>query len=97
MMKKIIALCALGLTSMLFAEAPALFKKCVAWHGVDGKKVGISPKPLAVLSKEEALKFLHGYKDKTIKSPKANIMFNQVKNLSDADLETLAEYISTLK
>lgn len=96
-MKKVVALCALGLASMLFAEAPALFKKCVACHGADGKKVGVAPKPLAGLSKQEASDFLHGYKNKTIKSPKANIMFGQVKNLSDADIETLAEYISTLK
>ncbi|WP_027327442.1 c-type cytochrome [Helicobacter pametensis] len=96
-MKKIIALCAIGFASIMFAQAPALYNKCVACHGKDGKKVGIAPKALAGLSKQEVLDFLHGYKDKTIKSPKANLMYNQVKNLSDADMETLANYISTLK
>lgn len=96
-MKKIVALCALGLTSMLFAEVPAVYKKCVTCHGADGKKVGVAPKAIAGLSKEEALQFLHGYKDKTIKTPKANTMYIQVKNLSDADMEALAEYMATLK
>lgn len=96
-MKKIVALCALGLASMLFAEAPAIFKKCVACHGVDGKKVGIAPKAIAGLKKEEIVTLLHGYKNKTIKNPKANIMYGQAKNLSDADIDALATYISSLK
>ncbi|MCE3046552.1 c-type cytochrome [Helicobacter kayseriensis] len=96
-MKKIIAICVLGLSSMMFAQAPALFNKCVACHGKDGKKVGIAPQPLAGLSKDEVVKFLQGYKNQTIKSPKANMMYSQAKNLSDADINTLAEYIATLK
>lgn len=96
-MKKIVALCALGLASMLFAEVPAVYKKCVTCHGADGKKVGVAPKAIAGLSKEEALNFLKGYKDKTIKTPKANTMYIQVKNLSDADMDALADYIATLK
>ncbi len=96
-MKKIVALCALGLASMLFAEAPAVYKKCATCHGADGKKVGVAPKAIAGLSKKEALDFLVGYKNKTIKTPKANTMFIQVKNLSDADMNALADYIATLK
>lgn len=96
-MKKIIALCALGLASMLLAEVPAVYKKCVTCHGADGKKVGVAPKAITGLSKQEALDFLHGYKNKTIKTPKANTMFIQVKNLSDADMDALADYIATLK
>lgn len=96
-MKKIVTLCALGLASMLFAEVPAVYKKCVTCHGADGKKVGVAPKAIAGLSKEEALNFLKGYKDKTIKTPKANTMYIQVKNLSDADMNALADYIATLK
>ncbi|ANV98606.1 cytochrome C [Helicobacter enhydrae] len=96
-MKKIVALCALGLASMLFAEAPAVFKKCVACHGADGKKVGVAPKAIAGLPKEEVIKFLNGYKNKTIKTPKAAIMYAQAKNLSDADIAALADYLSALK
>lgn len=96
-MKKIVALCALGLASILFAEAPAVYKKCTTCHGVDGKKVGVAPKAIAGLSKQEALDLLQGYKNKTIKTKKANTMFIQVKNLSDADMNALAEYIATLK
>lgn len=96
-MKKIVALCALGLASMLFAEAPAVYKKCVTCHGVDGKKVGVAPKAITGLSKEQALELLHGYKNKTIKTKKANTMFIQVKSLSDADMNALADYIATLK
>lgn len=96
-MKKIVALCALGLASMLFAEVPAVYKKCVTCHGVDGKKVGVAPKVITGLSKQEALDFLNGYKNKTIKTPKANTMYIQVKNLSDEDMNALADYIATLK
>lgn len=96
-MKKIIAICALGFASMAFAQAPALYNKCVACHGKDGKKVGVAPKAIAGLTKDQVVTMLKGYKDKTIKSPKANLMYNQVKNLSDADINTLADYISTLK
>ena len=96
-MKKIIALCAIGLASMLFAEAPAVFKKCVACHGADGKKVGIAPKAIAGLSKEELVNFLNGYKNKTIKTPKASMMYAQAKNLTDADIEALVNYLSSLK
>lgn len=96
-MKKVAALCALGLASMLFAEVPAVYKKCVTCHGADGKKVGVAPKAITGLSKQEALDFLNGYKNKTIKTPKANTMYIQVKNLSDADMNALADYIATLK
>lgn len=96
-MKKLIAICALGFASMMFAQAPAIYNKCVACHGKDGKKVGVAPKALAGLTKEEVVSFLQGYKNKTIKSPKANLMYAQAKNLSDADINTLAEYIATLK
>lgn len=96
-MKKILALCALGFASMLFAEAPAIYKKCAACHGNDGKKVGIAPKPLAGLSKAEATNMLKGYRDKTIKTPKAAVMYAQAKNLSDADIDALADFIASLK
>lgn len=96
-MKKILALCALGFASMLFAEAPAIYKKCIACHGADGKKVGIAPKAIGGMSKEEVGKWLKGYRDQTIKTPKAAVMYAQAKNLSDADIEELAAYISTLK
>ncbi|RDU69690.1 cytochrome C [Helicobacter cholecystus] len=96
-MKKFVAIFALGLASMLFAEAPAVYKKCTTCHGVDGKKVGVAPKPIAGLSKQQAIDLLTGYKNKTIKTPKANTMFIQVKNLSNEDINTLAEYIATLK
>ena len=54
-MKKFVAIFALGLASMLFAEAPAVYKKCVSCHGLDGKKVGVAPKAIAGLSKQQAL------------------------------------------
>lgn len=96
-MKKILALCALGFASTLFAEAPALYKRCVACHGIDGKKVGIAPTAIGGMPKEELIKQLKGYRDQTIKTPKASVMYAQAKNLSDADIEELAAYISTLK
>ena len=38
-MKKLLLLTLLGFASLAFADAPAAFKKCVACHGPDAKKI----------------------------------------------------------
>lgn len=99
-MKKLLFLTLLSFASFAFAEAPAVFKKCIACHGPDAKKVAPGSKgnvTIAGMAKDELVKQLKGYKAKTADNGgKAIIMYGQAANLSDADIEALADYISKL-
>nr|WP_317404496.1 c-type cytochrome [uncultured Helicobacter sp.] len=99
-MKKLLFLTLLSFASFAFAEAPAAFKKCIACHGPDAKKVAPGSKggiTIAGMAKDELVKQLKGYKAKTADNGGAKaIMYGQAANLSDADIEALADYISKL-
>lgn len=99
-MKKLLFLTLLSFASFAFAEAPAVFKKCIACHGADAKKVAPGSKgnvTIAGMAKDELIKELKGYKAKTADNGGAKaIMYGQAANLSDADIEALADYISKL-
>ncbi|RDU72011.1 cytochrome C [Helicobacter anseris] len=97
-MKKFALLALLGAASLCFAEAPAAFKKCQMCHGPTGQKLAPGSKTIiAGLPKDKLLADLKGYKAGTTDNGgNKNIMYAQMKNVSDADIEALAEYISTL-
>ncbi|PAF52713.1 c-type cytochrome [Helicobacter sp. 13S00477-4] len=100
-MKKILALTLLGALSIgIAAEAPAAFRKCVACHGINGQKVAPGAKggvTIAGLPKTKLLADLKGYKAGTADNGGAKaIMYGQMKNVSDTDIEALADYISKL-
>ena len=99
-MKKLLFLTLLSFASFAFAEAPAVFKKCIACHGADAKKVAPGSKggvTIAGMAKDELVKELKGYRAKTAENGGAKaIMYGQAANLSDADIEALADYISKL-
>ncbi|AWK61318.1 cytochrome c553 [Helicobacter cinaedi PAGU611] len=99
-MKKLLFLTLLSFASFAFAEAPAVFKKCIACHGADAKKVAPGSKggvTIAGMAKDELVKELKGYRAKTADNGGAKaIMYGQAANLSDADIEALADYISKL-
>ncbi|CUU39310.1 MULTISPECIES: c-type cytochrome [Helicobacter] len=99
-MKKLLILTLLGFASFAFADAPAQFKKCIACHGPDAKKVAPGSKgdvTIAGMAKENLLKKLKGYKAKTENNGgSAAIMYGQMANVSDSDIEVLADYISKL-
>lgn len=100
-MKKLLILTLLGLATLAYsAEQPAVFKKCIACHGPDAKKVAPGSKggvTIAGMAKEDLLRKLKGYKAKTEDNGGAKaIMYGQMANVSDADIEALAEYISKL-
>ncbi|MBZ4644362.1 MAG: cytochrome c [Deferribacteres bacterium] len=73
----------------------ALYGKCKGCHGADGSKkaYGVA-NPLKGQSQEDIINKLNGYKNGTYGGAQKNIMANQVKNLSDTDIKSLAEYIS---
>lgn len=99
-MKKLLFLTLLSFASFAFAEAPAVFKKCIACHGPDAKKVAPGSKggvTIAGMAKDELIKELKGYRAKTADNGGAKaIMYGQAANLSDDDIEALADYISKL-
>jgi len=80
------------------ASASDLYKRCVSCHGEDGSKKPLgTPYTIIGQSKDEIAAKLKGYKNGTYGGDKKNIMASQVKNLSDRDIEELAEYISSFK
>lgn len=82
----------------LFANEQLYKKRCASCHGADGgrKALGVS-NILKGQSKEELQKKLKGYKDGSYGGAKKSIMVSQVINLSDSEIEELAEYISKFK
>lgn len=79
-------------TQGLLAED--LYKKCIACHGAQGEKVALGKsKIIKDMSKEDFIASMKGYQDGTYGGPMKTVMLGQVKNLSDADIQKLADYI----
>ena len=99
-MKKLSLLALISIASFAFAaEAPTAFNKCKACHGPTAQKVAPGQKtgPIAGMPKDKLLKELKGYKAGTADNGgNKAIMYAQMKNVSDEDIEKLAEYISSL-
>lgn len=78
-----------------------LYKKCVACHGSKGDKVApgsIGDVHIASLDKSEIINALKGYRAKNFsKGGSFAIMYLQAQDLSDNDINTLADYISSFK
>ena len=77
----------------------ALYGKCVACHGIDGKTKALGKSALlAGQSQEELVSKLKGYKAGTVNvSGMGMLMQGQVKDMSDVELEAVAGYIATFK
>ena len=87
-MKKILLLSSL-LACVAFANP---YAKCVACHGANGDKVALGKsKVMTELTKDEIISSLKGYQDGTYGGPMKGVMIPQVKSLSDADIEEIAE------
>lgn len=99
-MKKLALFALVGVASLCFsADAPAAFNKCKICHGPDALKVAPGQKTGAIagLPKAKLLEDLKGYKAGVADNGgNKAIMYAQMKNVSDADIEALAEYISSL-
>ena len=100
-MKKVLivfsAVMLLSSFGVAFADGDAanLFKThCQGCHGADGGRVPASGiEPIKGQSAADLLKKLEGYKDG---SQRKLVMENVVKQLSDEQLKSLADYASTL-
>lgn len=89
-MKKIILLSSV-LACTLFANP---YAKCIACHGPDGSKTTMGNKNISQMSKADFIAALKGYKDGSYGGAKKVLMVNQVKGLSDADMEAIAAKIA---
>ena len=98
-MKKTLLLVALLSTTSIFAaNGEALYKSCIACHGAKAEKVALNKSQIiAGWSSDKTIASLKGYKDGTYGGASKALMRPYVKNLSDEDIKTLAEYIATLK
>lgn len=104
MLKKTIilsAMCmALGSANVVAGDAAAGKAKsavCAACHGANGMAAIKTYPHLAGQNKEYLVSALKAYKSKQRSGGMAAIMQAQAAGLSDADMENLAEYYSTLK
>ncbi|WP_291027261.1 c-type cytochrome [Helicobacter sp.] len=80
------------------SDAVALYAKCAACHGKDGRSVApgsVGNVLIASLNKAQVVEALKGFRARTLsKGGNSVIMYMQAKNLSDEDIEALAEYIN---
>lgn len=97
-MKKLI-ITLITLSSMVMAsDGAALYKKCVACHGVNGEKPALG-KSLVInkMTKDDLVSALNGYKDGSYGKSMKALMKGQVAKLESSDIEALAEYIAGIK
>ena len=71
--------------------------KCASCHGKNGEKAAFNnAQVIAGWDKAKSIAALNGYKDGTYGGSLKGIMKGQVSALSDAQIEAVSEYISTL-
>ncbi len=99
-MKKVtLALMLAGAASLVMADGAALYKKCAGCHGAKGEKKALGKS--AVIGGMDVATLVKDMKE--YKAGKRNVhgmgmlMKTQMQSLSDADIQTLAEYIHGLK
>jgi cytochrome c len=98
-MKKIVLLVGLMCATSIFAaDGETLFKVCATCHGAKAEKSALNKSQIiAGWDVAKITAALDGYKAGTYGGALKGTMAAQVKNLDDASIKTLAEYISKLK
>ncbi|NLU34904.1 MAG: c-type cytochrome [Wolinella succinogenes] len=98
-MKKIALGMIFAAASLMAADGATLYKKCVACHGVKAEKPALGKSEvIAGWDKAKLVEELKAYKAGTLnRNGMGAMMKGQMASFSDADIEAVAEYISTLK
>ncbi|MGP1580215.1 MAG: c-type cytochrome [Wolinella sp.] len=98
-MKKIALGLVLATASLMAADGAALYKKCVACHGLKAEKAAMNKSEvIAGWDKARLVADLKAYKAGTLnRKGMGGLMKGQMASYSDADIEVLAEYIAGLK
>jgi len=85
-------------STLLAADASAIYKKCAGCHGAKAEKHALGKsKVIANMSESELTKALNGYKDGTYGGAMKGLMKGQVASLKKDDVDSLATYIASLK
>lgn len=93
-MKKAVVLTAIIGATFAFADAAALYQKCVACHGAKGEKVALGKsKVINKMSKADFIAAMKGYKDGSYGGPMKAVMKGQVVALDDAAIQAITDYI----
>ena len=95
-MKKtfVVFLAVAGISTAVFADGAALYKKCAGCHGANGEKAAMNAsKIIADMSKADIVAAMKGYKDGSYGGAKKAMMIGQVKNLDDASIQAIADHI----
>lgn len=78
------------------SDGNALYKKCAGCHGADAEKPALGKSAIiAGWDSTKTVEALKGYKDGTYGGTMKGLMKGQVAGLTDADIQALAEFIST--
>ena len=98
-MKKVFLGMILISVSILATEGSAIFAKCAGCHGTSGEKNALGKSNvISLMKKEDILADLKEYKAGTLnRHGMGSLMKGQTATLSDEDMETVSEYITTLK
>lgn len=96
-MKQLLSIAAViaTISSTALADGAALYTACVKCHGAQGEKEALGGKSRAIntLSKSEIVTALQGYKAGTYGGQTKAIMSAPVADLSDAQMQEIADYI----
>lgn len=96
--KILIALSLLGSLSVASADGAAVFKKCVACHGVNAEKKALGKSAvIAGWDASKTLAALKGYKAGTYGGAMKGLMKGQVASLNETQMKEVADYIATKK
>ncbi|MCK9491714.1 MAG: cytochrome C [Sulfurimonas sp.] len=92
MKKSIVLVAILGLGSFAMAD---VYQKCVICHGKDGEKAALVNKSKVIkdMTKAEIVASMKGYQDGTYGGAMKGMMVEHSKNLSEADINEIAEKI----
>ncbi len=90
-MKKIVIATTVLTACFAFANP---YAKCVACHGANGEKVALGKsKIIKDMTKADFVAALKGYKDGTYGAAMKAMMTGQVKDMSEADMNAIADQI----
>ena len=89
----LLSILSLMLSSAL-ADGEKKYQSCVACHGAQGEKKALNRSMIIKdMAKADFIASMKGYQEGTYGGPMKAMMTGQVKNLSDADIEALADYV----
>ena len=86
-------------TAIYAADSAETYKKCAGCHGKHGEKKALGKSEVInTMDRDSLVEAMKGYKDGTLnKYGMGMLMRGQVADMSDDDIEKMADYITTLK